>query len=61
MGKKTPDPGPPLARGALPWLLLVALATIAPHADHLPPWLSLLAAGLLAGRLWLWHGQRRLP
>lgn len=61
MGKKTPDPGPPLERGALPWLLLVALATIAPHADHLPPWLALLAAGLLAGRLWLWHGQHRLP
>jgi len=52
---------PPLAPGALPWLLVAVLATAAPHAGHLPPWLSLLAATLLLWRVWLWRQQGKLP
>lgn len=52
---------PPLAPGALPWLLVAVLATAAPHAGHLPPWLSLLAAALLLWRTWLWRRAGRLP
>lgn len=60
MGKQAKS-GAALERGALPWLLLVALATIAPHAGHLPLWLTALAGSLLVVRLWLWQGQRSLP
>ncbi len=52
---------PPLERSAVPWLLLVGLFTAAPHAEHLPLWLSLLALALLAWRAWLWRGNARLP
>lgn len=45
----------------VPWLLACALATIAPHAEHLPYWLSLLAAGALLLRFWIWHRNLRLP
>ncbi|MEI7429332.1 MAG: DUF3488 and transglutaminase-like domain-containing protein [Betaproteobacteria bacterium] len=45
----------------LPWLLSVALATIAPHAEHLPLWLSLLTAAILLWRLWLWRQNAALP
>ena len=38
---------PPLDRGAVPWLLAAALATTAPHAGHLPLWLTLLAGTAL--------------
>lgn len=52
---------PPLAPGALPWLLTAALATAAPHASHLPGWLVLLGAALLLWRVWLWRHQLSLP
>lgn len=61
MGKTTPEHTPALDHGAAPWILLVALATMAPHAAHLPTWLTGLAGGVLALRLWLWRGERRLP
>ncbi len=52
---------PLLERGSIPWLLMAALATIAPHASHLPIWLSLLAALFLLWRGWLWQRNERLP
>jgi transglutaminase-like putative cysteine protease len=52
---------PLLERGALPWLLSVAIATTAPHAEFLPWWLSALCAAALAGRAWLWLKNGRLP
>ena len=54
---------PPQAieQGAVPWLLAVALATASPHAEHLPPWLSLLFGAALLWRLWLWRQRRPLP
>lgn len=52
---------PPLEHGAIPWLLAVALATAAPHASHLPLWLSISVAGALAWRAWLWRTHARLP
>ncbi|WP_153115550.1 transglutaminase TgpA family protein [Rhodocyclus tenuis] len=51
----------PVDRGALPWLLAAALATAAPHAGHLPVWLSLLAGALLLWRVWLWRQNASLP
>lgn len=42
-----------LEHGALPWLLATAVATVAPHAEHLPPWLTLLVAAALLWRAWL--------
>ena len=54
-------PSPPLDHHALPWLLAVALATAAPHASHQPVWLTLLAAGALLWRGWLWHTHAPLP
>ncbi|MEO8410206.1 MAG: DUF3488 and transglutaminase-like domain-containing protein [Propionivibrio sp.] len=45
----------------MPWLLAAALATSAPHAGHLPLWLSILAGGVLLGRLWIWRQNARLP
>jgi hypothetical protein len=50
-----------LEHGAVPWLLVVALATAGPHAEHLPWWLSLLVGGALLWRAWLWHQRRPLP
>jgi uncharacterized membrane protein YtjA (UPF0391 family) len=50
-----------LEHGAVPWLLVVALATAGPHAEHLPAWLTLLVAAALLWRTWLWHQQRRMP
>ena len=61
MGKRSRARPPALEHGAVPWLLAGALATAAPHAGHLPPWLSLLAAGALLWRSWLWQRRRRLP
>ncbi|MBL8395760.1 MAG: DUF3488 domain-containing transglutaminase family protein [Candidatus Accumulibacter sp.] len=51
----------PIDPGTPPWLLVVALATASPHAEHLPPWLTLLVAGALVWRAWLWHRRWRLP
>ncbi len=42
-------------------LLLSILMVIAPHADHLPPWVSALCAGLLLWRAWLTHTGKPLP
>lgn len=50
-----------LEHGAVPWLLTGALATAGPHAEHLPPWLSLLVASSLLWRAWLWQQRRPLP
>jgi transglutaminase-like putative cysteine protease len=50
-----------LDRGAIPWLLAVAVATTLPHAEHLPWWLSLLSGAALLGRAWLWLRNGRLP
>jgi len=54
-------PGAPLEPGAVPWLLAVALATAAPHGEHLPLWLSLLVGTLLIWRAWAWRQNARLP
>ena len=50
-----------LDEGAVPWLLAVAGATAAPHASHLPLWLTGLAGAALIGRLTLWQRKGRLP
>ncbi|HEY8888357.1 MAG TPA: DUF3488 and DUF4129 domain-containing transglutaminase family protein [Gallionella sp.] len=42
-------------------LLLCILMVIAPHADHLPPWVSGLCAGLLLWRAWLTYSGKPLP
>lgn len=42
-------------------LLLCILMVIAPHADHLPPWVSGLCAGLLLWRAWLTYTGKPLP
>ena len=42
-------------------LLLSILMVIAPHADHLPLWVSGLCAGLLLWRLWLTYTGKPLP
>ena len=52
---------PPLDRGTVPWLLTAALATTAPHASHLPLWLSLLVGGALLWRAGLWQTHSPLP
>lgn len=58
---KTSRSTEPLERSAVPWLLACACATAAPHAEHLPLWLSTLAGLALALRAWLWHRNRPLP
>ncbi len=52
---------PALEHGAVAWLLAVALATAAPHAEHLPLWLTLLVGAILLWRAWLWHRNEPLP
>jgi transglutaminase-like putative cysteine protease len=42
-------------------LLLSILMVIAPHAEHLPLWVSGLCAGLLLWRTWLTYGDKALP
>jgi transglutaminase-like putative cysteine protease len=42
-------------------LLLSILMVIAPHADHLPPWVSAMCAGLLAWRGYLAYSGKPLP
>jgi len=54
-------PGETLDRGTTPWLLLGALATTLPHAEHQPLWLSALAAVLFVWGGWLWWRNERLP
>ena len=59
--KKPADP-PPMAldAGAVPWLLACALATAAPHVDHLPLWLCLLGGIIWLGGLWSWRRRAAL-
>lgn len=42
-------------------LLLSILMVIAPHAEHLPVWVSILCAGLLLWRAWLAYKGKALP
>ena len=42
-------------------LLLSIMMVIAPHAEHLPLWVSGLCAGLLLWRTWLTHSGKPLP
>src|SRR5674476_1368280 len=42
-------------------LLLSILMVIAPHAEHLPIWVSSLCAGLLLWRAWLAYTGKPLP
>ncbi|MCP5269427.1 MAG: DUF3488 domain-containing transglutaminase family protein [Zoogloeaceae bacterium] len=58
---KTRKHAEPLERAAVPWLLTCALATAAPHASHLPVWLSCLVSGVIASRFWLWNVNKPLP
>lgn len=51
----------PLEPAVVPWLLAAALATAAPHAGHLPLWLSVGVGGALLWRAWLWHVGAPLP
>ena len=53
----------PLARDKRDTLLLIgaALLVLAPHAAHLPAWVSLLCGATLAWRAWLTLRGRRLP
>ena len=59
--KRYATPSPPLEHETVPWLLVTALATAGPHADHLPVWLSILVGTLLVWRAWLWHSRQSLP
>ena len=42
-------------------ILLSILMVIAPHADHLPLWISVLCAALLLWRAWLSYSGRPVP
>ena len=61
MAKKPPKAFTPLDPGALPWLLASAIATTAPHASHLPLWLSLLVGAILLWRIGLGYAKAALP
>ena len=58
---KPKEPAAWLDHGAVPWLLIAAVATVAPHASHLPLWLTALAGLALLWRGWLWRQNERLP
>lgn len=61
MVKQLTKPPASLDRAVIPWLLAVALATAAPHASHLPAWVSLLVGSIFLWRTWLWLQDRPLP
>jgi transglutaminase-like putative cysteine protease len=61
MAKRPAKVPAPLEQGNVPWLLAVAVATVGPHIEHLPLWLSLLAGVLLVWRGGLWHRRAPLP
>ncbi len=63
MRKSASRPVTPLSleKAEIPWLLAVAIATVAPHVSHLPLWLSLLTASVLLWRSGLWRLNARLP
>jgi len=50
-----------MSKALLYGLLLSILMVSAPHADHLPPWVSALCAALLAWRAYLAHSGGALP
>jgi transglutaminase-like putative cysteine protease len=50
-----------LERATIPWLLACAVATVAPHTEHLPLWLSTVVGVALLLRSWLWLKNRPLP
>ncbi|MDR1995572.1 DUF3488 and transglutaminase-like domain-containing protein [Azonexus sp.] len=50
-----------LDHSATPWLFLAAVATVAPHFAHQPPWLSICVVLTFAWGGWLWWQDRRLP
>ncbi|MFT3850695.1 MAG: DUF3488 and transglutaminase-like domain-containing protein [Propionivibrio sp.] len=54
-------PSTPIDPGAIPWLLAVALATAAPHAGNVPPWLALPVGGAIAWRGVSWWKSGALP
>ena len=61
MNRRAGRPRTPLEAGAVPWLLACALATAAPHVDHLPLWLCLLGGIIWLGGLWSWRRRAALP
>jgi transglutaminase-like putative cysteine protease len=50
-----------LRRGAIYSLLAAFLVVCAPHVQRLPAWVSVAVAAMVAWRVWLLHGGRRLP
>lgn len=53
---------PALDLRLVPWLCAVVLATLAPHAEHLPAWLSAFSATCIGLCLWRWHqGNLAIP
>ena len=50
-----------LERASVPWLLACAVSTAAPHAEHLPLWLSTVIGVALLLRTGLWLKSRPLP
>ncbi|KAB2927361.1 MAG: DUF3488 domain-containing protein [Dechloromonas sp.] len=46
---------------AVPWLFVAALATVAPHFEHQPTWLSAYCVLAFGWAAWLWWQDRRLP
>lgn len=62
MAKAPTDKGSPrLSRVQVLWLLLAALASIAPLLPHMPYWLGGLASLILGWRGLLWWQRRDLP
>jgi len=59
--KRSLLPAEALDRGAVPWLFACALATTAPHASHLPYWLSSLAGLVFLWSVLLWRRRSPLP
>ena len=55
------QPEEPLTRTALAWLLATLVLAVAPHAQELPVWLTVLFAGLVGWRGFLAFGNRALP
>ncbi len=51
----------PLTRTALAWLLATLVLAVAPHAQELPVWLTVLFAALAGWRGFLVFGNRALP
>ncbi|PKO86185.1 MAG: DUF3488 domain-containing protein [Betaproteobacteria bacterium HGW-Betaproteobacteria-12] len=53
--------GDALDHWASPWLFVAASATVAPHFEHQPPWLSAFCGVAFVWAAWLWWRDRRLP